>query len=318
MASRKLEERIEQLKRLRSSGPDAAAALQRGLEDRSNLVVAEAAKIAAELRLTSLIPSLLAAFDRLLEDPVKTDPKCWGKTSIIKALTDLDYAESPPFLRALRHIQMEAVWGGSEDAAGLLRANAALALVQCTDLRRGDVLRHLTDALADSLHPVRIEAVRALEQMNGEESAVLLRLKAHCGDQAPTVMGQVFDSLLALEREKAVEFVAQFMTSGDADARDEAALSLGASRLPAAVHVLTETWRRTKSLEFGAVLLRALSSSRQPTALDFLLNLISNGRERDAAAALEALQIHRDSPEILARVEEARKQREGFTRIEPH
>ena len=42
---------------------------------------------------------------------------------------------------------------------------------------------------------------------------VLLRLKAHSGDRRPHVLGQVFDSLLQLETEKAVPFVAGFLES---------------------------------------------------------------------------------------------------------
>ena len=232
--ARKLEERLEQLKQWRTAAPDASldATLAKALEDRSNLIAAEAAKIVANHHRSALIPNLLAAFDRLFEEPAKTDPKCWGKTAIVKALTALDYSESAPFVRGFRHVQMEPVYGGQEDSAIHLRANATLALVQCTDLTRPEILRHLVDALTDPADPVRIEAVRALEQMDGEESVLLLRLKAHSGDRRPGVIGQVFDSLLQLERERSVAFVSRFLESADAEVRDEAALSLGASRLP--------------------------------------------------------------------------------------
>src|SRR5206468_5235 len=112
------------------------AAVRKALQDRSNLITAEAAKIAGDRRIHSLIPDLLSAFNRLFDDPAKTDPKCWGKTAIAKALTNLDYAESPPFVRGSQHVQMEPVWGGQEDAAAQLRAACVLALVQCVDTRR--------------------------------------------------------------------------------------------------------------------------------------------------------------------------------------
>lgn len=308
--ARKFEERLEQLKQCRLAAPDAKldAALAKALEDRSNLIVAEAAKIVGDRRRSDLVPNLLAAFDRLLEEPAKTDSKCWGKTAIVKALAALDYSESTAFVRAFRHVQMEPVWGGQEDAAIHLRANATLALVQCTDLTRSEILRHLVDALMDSADPVRIEAVRALEQMNGEESALLLRFKAHSGDRRSSVIGQVFDSLLQLERERAAVFVSRFLKSANAEVRDEAALSLGASRLPAAVVALIEAWKETRG-EFASVLLRALSSSREESALAFLLNLVEKGSSREAAGALDALGIHRDSPEIQKLVEQAKRQR---------
>src|SRR5207253_7174058 len=122
--------------------------LRKTLADRSNLIVAEAARIVAEQKRAAIVPEMLAAFDRLFDDPVKNDSKCWGKTAIVKALVALDHGESAAFLRASRHVQMEPVWGGQEDAAIHLRANAVLALVQCQDLSRAQVLRLLVDALA--------------------------------------------------------------------------------------------------------------------------------------------------------------------------
>jgi HEAT repeat protein len=307
----RLEERLGYLKRLRSNeaGVEVEPLLRKGLQDRSNLIVAEAAKIAAERRCAGLIPDLLAALSRLFENPVKTDPRCWGKTSVVRALTVLDHSEAAPFLRAATHIQMEPVYGGQEDSAIHLRGTAILALIQSNDLTRQEILRHLVDALADTSDTVRIEAVRALEQMNGEEPAVLLRLKAHAGDKRPAVAGQVFDSLLVLDRERAVEFVARFLRFSSPEIRDEAALSLGASRLPAAVKALLDAWDGSRGGDFKSVLLRGLSSSRDETALTFLLKLVRDGTSRDAAVALEALDLHRDSPEIWKRVEEAKRTR---------
>jgi HEAT repeat protein len=314
MASR-TEERIGELKRLLVTPEfDAQPSLRKALQDKSNLVVAEAAKITGQLQSAGLIPELLAVFTRLFEDPVKADPKCWGKTAIVEALTALNYEESAPFLRAVAHVQMEPVWGGQQDAAILLRASAILGLVQCTDLSRPEILRHIVDLLADPEDKVRIEAVRTLEQMNGDEGTLLLRLKAYSGDSEASVIGQVFDSLLALERERAVDFVARFIKGTRPEVRDEAALALGGSRLPAAVRKLIEVWEDSRGRDFSAVLLRALSSSREQSALSFLLQLVREGVSRDAEAALEALELHRESPEIRARVDEAKLARETRSR----
>jgi len=308
----KFEDRLEQLRQLREGEPgaDIDATLRKALNDRSNLIVAEAAKTVTHLHRAALVEDLLSAFERLFDNPVKTDPKCWGKTAIVKALTSLDYGESRPFLRGSRHVQMEPVWGGQEDAAIHLRANAVLALVACTDLTRPEILRHLVDALADDSDTVRVEAVRALEQMNGEESCLVLRVKAHAGDRRSVVLGQVFDSILQLEGDRAVSFVAGFIKSSNDEVRDEAALSLGGSRLATAVGVLIEVWDKSPRSEFGSVLLRAISSSRDETALAFLLNLVKEGSSRDSASALDALHLHSDSPEIRDRVERAKQARE--------
>lgn len=311
MASRKLEEQLERIKLLRGSSPNSGslAILRRALADRSNLVIAEAARAAGEMHAADLIPDLLQSYSRLFDNPVKSDPKCWGKTAIIKALTILDYSESPPYMRGSAHVQMEPVWGGQEDAAGKLRSNCILALPQCSDLRRPELFRILVDALKDPLDPVRLEVVRTMEQMNGEEAALLLRLKAHMGDVRPSVMGQVFDAILNLESEKGLSFVENFLKSPDPEIRDEAALAMGLWRNPAAVQVLIGAWNGTIDRSYRAVLLRAISSSREESALEFLMKLIREGPDHVVLSALHALELHSSSPEIQERIAVARNAR---------
>ena len=47
-----------------------------------------------------------------MTDPVKTDPQCWAKNAIVKALKDLNHDDPAVFLRGIEHVQMEPVWGG--------------------------------------------------------------------------------------------------------------------------------------------------------------------------------------------------------------
>lgn len=313
MAGSKFEEQLEQIRQLRKATPNPATIgkLRQALADRSNLIVAEAAKAAAEIHAVDLIPELLAAYSRLFEDPVKTDPKCWGKTAIIKALITLDYSESPPFVRGSTHVQMEPVWGKVEDAAGPLRSNCILALPQCSDLRRSEVFRRLVDSLFDPLDPVRMEAVRTIEQMSGDEAPLLLRLKARVGDLRPAVTGQVFDGVLNLESERGLDFVAEFLKSADPEVRDEAALAMGMWRNAKAVEILIAAWEATVDKDFRSVLLRAISSSREESALKFLLTLVREGSGWQAAAALDALELHAGSPEIQTRIAAAKNERVG-------
>ena len=63
--------------------------------------------------------------------------------------------------------------------------------------------------------------------MAGDESPLLLRLKARAGDPEPPVVGQVFDSLLRLEGKAAIPFLGEFLRSPSEDVRAEAALALG-------------------------------------------------------------------------------------------
>jgi HEAT repeat protein len=315
MARRQIEAEVEALNRLReASAAEAAAPLRKALADRVNLVVAKAAKVAGEMRLHDLLPDLLRAFDRLFEKPVERDPQCWGKNAISKALVGLDHRQAAPFLRGIRHIQPEPVWGGEEDTAATLRGTCALALPSCSDITRGDVLRRLVDALADKSQPVRSDAARAVARMEGDEAILLLRLKACLGDPEPEITGQVFDYLFQLEREEALPFVAGFLQPHLGAVAEEAALALGSSRLPGAAPLLEEAWNRQRAPEFRQVLLRSLSATRQPAALEFLLNLVRHGRVADAVSAVEALALHRDSADIRRHAGEAANEREPAVR----
>lgn len=303
MPSRKIERQLEELSALRThaSPEQVVTALRQALANPINVVVAKAATVVADLGVQSLLPDLRDGFHRLFENASRTDPQCWAKNAIAKALKDLGHAGSNEFLRGLHHIQMEPVWGGQEDTAAVLRSTCALALIQCTDITRDELLRHLVDAFTDEIPTVRADIARALEQMEGLEAALLLRLKARLGDQEPAVTGQVLESLLRLEREIVVPFVSQFLHSRG-EVAEEAALALGASRLPAALDALKQTWTDSRLLVPEDVLLRAISASRQESAIDFLLDLVRTGREREAVAALVALELHRGSEEIRGRV----------------
>jgi hypothetical protein len=316
MAKRRVEEDIERLGRLAEQGPCPAvvAAVRQALGDRVGLVVAKAAKIAAELRLNEVVPDLLAAFPRLFEKPLERDPQCWAKTAIAQALVALDCRDSAPYLHGARWVQMEPVWNGREDTAGALRGACVLALAAGTDARREDVLRALVDGLTDPLQTVRLESARAIAEMGGDEAPLLLRLKARMGDREPPVTGQVFEALLQLERAGAIPFVAGFFETAAAEVQAEAALALGSSRLPEAVGALENAWSATRDPDLKEALARALSTSRQPRAIDFLLGVVRNARAADAAAALDALAIHRQSVEIWRRVREAVE--EGGTAVQ--
>lgn len=311
MPKRTLEKRIDELRGLRQSppGPETTETLRKALEDRSNVIVAQAAKIAGELRLDALAGDLIGAFERLIDDGASRDPQCRAKKAIVSALKTMDHSDSAVFVRGLRHVQMEAVWGGHEDMAAALRGSCALALVQCSDLRRADMLRLIVEAFTDNADSVRADAARALEQLEGDDAALLLRFKARVGDAKPRVVGQALESLLNVEGERALPFVSEFLESRDAELFEEAALVLGASRLPEALALLRTAWERDRNRPRGDALLRLIGASRRPEGIDFLISLIRDGSDRDASSAAKALQIHRDSREIQERVQEALKSR---------
>src|SRR5581483_10225271 len=90
---------------------------------------------------------------------------------------------------------------------------------------------------------VRIDAARAIEQLNRAEGALLLRLKVLAGDPDPDVMGQCFSSMLNLAPYAVVAFVARFLKSRSEDIQLEAASALAQCRDPDAIGVLREYWQ---------------------------------------------------------------------------
>ena len=137
------------------------------------------------------------------------------------------------------------------------------------------------------------------------------------GDKEAAITGQVLQSLLCAEGAEAIPFVSEFLFQRGSPLRNDeltehAALALGTSRLASALDVLIGCWngRGNGHLSHEAIL-RALSASRQEQALEFLLQLIRNGRQHDAVASLEALGLHGESENIRARVRSAVAKRDS-------
>jgi HEAT repeat protein len=289
MGKQAFDKKIEALETLRSAPASAATAdqLRKALRDRNNYLASKAAAIIA-LGLSELIPELIAAFERFLIDPAKTDPQCWGKNAIAKALKDLGHRHPAIYLRGLVHFQPEAVWGGSSDSAATLRGTCALALVDCPmdDLA---ILTHLTDRLADPAKPVRIDTAVAIAQLGRPEGALLLRLKALVGDREPEVTGQCFVSLLNLDPRESIGFVGGFLKVSDEEVRSEAAGALAQARQPEAIEILKQFWEGPLSPELRRALLLSLGASPLAEAADFLVSVLENASSEMAACALAAL-----------------------------
>jgi HEAT repeat protein len=293
------DKKIEALEAIRSA-PDPAAPLRKAIQDRNNYVVSKAAAIAGSLKLEELIPDLAAAFDRFLIDPAKSDPQCWAKNAIAKALKDLGCREARVFLLGIAHVQMEPVWGGQADSAGTLRGTCALALVDC-HLDDLVILTHLTDRLGDTQSPVRVDAALALAQFGRAEGILPLRLKACVGDEEPEVTGQCFASLLALAPDESIRFVGQFLNAKKEDVRGEAAAALAQSRDPEAFRILMEFYKKKLPPEVRHGVLMALGASPVREAADFLLSVVQKERGDFAATALKALAASRFRHEVRDR-----------------
>ena len=257
--------------------------------------------MAVKFRLAQLLPELLAAFDRFFIDPLKTDPQCWAKNALSRALAALECQDAEVFLRGMRHIQLEPVWGGSEDTAGTLRGMCALALVQCRSLPETELLHCLMELLIDKVTSVRVEGVRAIEQVGSGNAALLLRLIAILAFDEPEVLGACYGGILAIEGASAIPWIARFLAGADETAA-EAAWAIADQRSPEAFSALRNQFGVERDTWFHSVLLSAIALSRQQEAFDFLFNLIRAG-PRHAEAAIKAIVDSKPAEEVMKQLE---------------
>jgi len=298
----KFEEQLAALDALRQLPPeDCLKPLRKALAHRNNFVAGKAADLVRGLHLTQLTPDLLTAFDRFFDDPIKTDPQCWAKNAISRALAAFEYQEPEVFLRGMKHIQPEPSYGGASDSAGTLRATCALALVQCRSLAEVDLLRHFIDRLSDKDKGVRAEVIRAIEQLNSNSCALLLRLRAVLGADEPEVLGACYSGILRIEGPSAIPWVSQFLASED-DPAAEAALAIAGTHALEGFEVLREALAEARDPWFGSVLLSAIALTRQDAALEFLLKQVKADSPQ-AVAAIEAILRALPSAEVIKRLE---------------
>lgn len=280
---------------------DRREPLRKALGHRNNFIVAKAADLAREFTLTDLTDDLLKAFNRFFENPEKTDPQCWAKNALARALAALEVQDADLFLRGMRHIQMEPVWGGRSDTAGTLRSICALALVQCRSLTESDLLAHLVDLLPDHDKAVRAETARAIEQVGSPSASLLLRLRAVLRDDEPEVLGACYNGILRIEGPCAILWVSRFLDKAD-DSAAEAALAIAATHSPEAFNSLRSNLDRASDPWFRSVLLSAISLTRQEAAMEFLLELVRSD-SLDAERAIEAIARSIPSEDLTRRLE---------------
>jgi hypothetical protein len=299
-----IEDALNTLSELRRQ-PDSER-LRAFLGNRSNLVVAKAARIAGDLRITELVPDLAAAFHRLMADAAKLDKGCAGTTAIVGALYGMDYDSADVYLKGVRHIQMESAYGPPVDAAAQLRGDSALGLV---GTRHTDALFEVVRLLADKEPRARMGAARAIGSLVGETGELLLLLKVLAGDSEPDVLGECFSGMLACGAERSLRFVQGYLDHEDQAIAEAAILALGASRLPGAIDALREKWGRTVHGPIRKTLLLALATARQDSALEFLLSLVAEGDARVASEVVAALRAYRNDERMRKALEEALEKR---------
>jgi HEAT repeat protein len=302
MTKRAFEDKLTELDAL-SSLPveEALPALQKVLKSPNNYLVAKTVEVVRRLALKELTPDLIAAFDRFFVDAEKRDPQCWAKNALSRALAEFDCQDSAVFLRGLRHIQMEPVWGGRSDTAGTLRSTCAHALLGCRELREPELLGLLIELFRDKDNTVRTEAARAIAQVGSEAASLLLRLRATVGNDEPEVLANCFAGVLSIEGTAAIAWVCRFLQQED-EIAGEAALALGQTRSSEALDALRKAFVKHRDPWFGGVLLSAIALTRREEAFGFLLELVRE-ESRFAADAISTIWNAVPPAEVRERLE---------------
>jgi hypothetical protein len=302
MATRlSLEDKLAALRKLRAQtlSPEQKAELRKSIGDRSNLVVAAAAAIAGENILDELASDLEAAFERFLVNPLKDDKLCRAKVAIVQALDKMEHQRSDVFLKAARHVQLEPVWGGSEDSAGPLRAAAIIGLAR---IEVSSSLPLLVDAMVDPERDVRIAAAMALGYVGTEAAGLLLRLKARIGDRDTEVLSECLSGLLTVNPKENLPIVSEFLDPLDPPRCEAAALALGKSLLQDALDPLKACWQECVTSGLREHVLLTIAMLRFPAAIDYLLELVASEPEPVAASSMAALKIHNYDPRLRERL----------------
>jgi HEAT repeat protein len=297
-----------------AGGPPVVAELKVFLKNRSNFVVAKAAKVACQARATELVPELMAAFHRFMENPSKLDKGCAATTEIVGALYELDHVEPEVYLIGIHHVQMEGSFGPPVDAAAKLRAISALALART---RHPAALDEIVSLLVDKWPEARIGAIRAMAVNGGSAGALLIKLKILTGESEPDVLAECFSGLMVAAPERSLPLIAGFIDSEDIAVAEAALLALGSSRLPAALDLLKARWERTVGDPLRKIVLLAIAMIRSDAAIEFLLALLGECTPAVAKDVIAALAFFRNNERVRGQVESvvARRDEKSVTEI---
>ena len=303
-----VERALEHLGELRHAAlsDQVISEIRQSLRNRSNLIIAKAAKVARELQARALVPDLVASFHNLMADAPRLDKRCAALTEIAAALHELDCDDPEPYVTGLRHVQMEGSFGPPVDAAAKLRGLCAQGLLRT---RYPNALDEVVRLLVDREAEARLGAVKALATNGGDAGVLLLKLKVYVGDREAEVLGECFTGLLAAAPERSVDFVAQYVDSAEEAIAEAAILALGESRQERGFEVLKEKWRRTVAGPLRQVLLVAMACSRLEPAIAYLLAIAGEASPKTAAQAIEALATYRSSERIRSSLERVVGQR---------
>lgn len=290
--------------------------LRRLLRHKSNFVIGKAVALAEARNHSNVAPDLIKAFAYFTDDCVKRDPGCSAKLAIANCLMAFAHAAWDVFLPGVQHVQMEPAFGRPVDTAATLRAICGRGLLA---MGHHDAFRWHALLLADPEPMTRAMAVETLAGTPDERAELLLRAKIgppsdprppgvreyDVRDPEPGIEMSAFEALMKIAPDESFEFVAGYLRDGDVERVRGAALALGESRRPDALHALCERWRWGGDWDLREALALPIALARSDEAFDFLVDALKNVPEDHAPGLIEALALYRETPARAATVKQA-------------
>jgi len=275
--------------------PEIVATLRKTIGGKTSLLVSRAVDIAGKNGLVELVPDMLDAFARFIDNGAEVDKGCRAKTSIINALNTFEYLGGAIFAAGAYYIQMEPSFGPPEDTAVEVRSGCAHALARIV---HPDAHFILTDLLVDKERTVRIAAAQALTYLGDVESEALLRLKILTGDKEASVVAECFVALTTMSPARSLDFVARYLDGGHYTGNlgeaiiEGAALAIGGSHLPEALTKLISAYNSTYSPSVRRLLLLPIALIRSDDAFEHLLTILGNADARLAIDTIAPLRLY--------------------------
>jgi HEAT repeat protein len=269
------------------------------LKHKNNVVIAEAAKVVREHQLKECIPQLIQSFEKCMINPVRTDPVCIAKKTIISTLRDLDYNEPEIYCKGIKHIQLEPSYGPPIDSAVELRSTCALALVQTG---YSDIFYELTAALCDPEANVRQNAARALGALGGERAELLLRFRILIGDQAKENYLEYFKALIESSPRNSIDFIAGYLNNQNPIISEDAAFALGESRCSEAFPILKDIANSKVNINDRKPFLLAIALLRIEEGFAYLFDALDDSSGESTNIILEILKLFKANPVVAEKI----------------
>ena len=270
-----------------------------------SLASQRAVRTLAEISHPEIIPSLIALYDWLEENPRKRDNSCDVRQTIAEVLGDAGSPVSTDTLRkAVRTVQVVKLGPSLEDAAIGLRATAALSLAKVDPDSLFELSILLFDEKPDvptspldaafAKSDVRRAAAQALSVLGDAGGMPLLAVKLKFpNNEVPEVLAECLESLIFMNPPYLIEIVKPYLEGDDEYLSAIAALSLAENLRAEALDLLLEALERVPEEAKEAIVI-AISATRSSKARQILVEFLNHTNHLIRRGAVKGIKAYLD------------------------